>query len=364
MASRLLSRILKGARSPLATWRWLVRKREERRDNLILRTIAKTPIYKAIDVVDFGEVACFMFEGDNLYEDHLPAEVKRADLKAIAQSVNSGQINERVPSLAAIAVSTDPRHLFFAILAHVWDSGREVTVLDVGAHTGLVGLRMARFSAAQGRDIKVVAFEPGSMEELARRNVELNDLGKWMSVTSDAVADYNGLAVLHFQKASSDGDNLIDRPDMAMSKIVRTRRISNVVALEGADRVIFAKLDTEGLEPALIADMLALSGQWTFCIAFEFMPHRYGANVAIELLRTLDKDFAIFEIGYTPNPSSARQVPAIGFESFIADVVKQPWGYVDVLAISRRMPNFDALAARLAKFESRPITFKMVSPKD
>ena len=134
--------------------------------------------------------------------------------------------------------------------------------------------------------------------------------------------------------------------------------------LEGADRVIFAKLDTEGLEPALIADMLALSGQWTFCIAFEFMPHRYGANVAIELLRTLDKDFAIFEIGYTPNPSSARQVPAIGFESFIADVVKQPWGYVDVLAISRRMPNFDALAARLAKFESRPITFKMVSPKD
>ena len=308
--------------------------------HLASTVVQQIPLFKKIDIVNFDDVFCFMFSDDNLYENYVPEHRKRCDASDIAKLMETGEINLRVPGLDTIAATTEPEWVLHALLAHCWNVHQPVQVLDVGAHTGVVGLRLARFAQAVGKPLRVVAFEPGSMAELAGHNIKLNKLEASVSLQNYAVSTYNGFAVLNLMLGSSDGDRLSDASSTSISRVVEVRKLDNLLAELPQDMVTLLKLDTEGLEPSLIEQTKIFRKTHPIIPVFEFMPWRYEQGQASLVLQDLKSEFVIFDIGYTPHPWRVREIKPEQFEDFIADVMRRPFGYTDLLALPRILPGF------------------------
>ena len=123
-----------------------------------------------------------------------------------------------------------------------------MTVLDIGAHHGLYTLLASKRVGARGR---VLAFEPSPRErKRLLRHLRINGCVN-VDVQPYALGDRTGEADLFLVEGSHDWCNSLKPPvvEERTCKIrVEVRRLDDVLAKFGIDRVDFIKLDVEGAE--------------------------------------------------------------------------------------------------------------------
>jgi FkbM family methyltransferase len=125
--------------------------------------------------------------------------------------------------------------------------------LDIGANIGLYSVRVGRAKLAQ----RLVAFEPDprNVHQLGA-NLLINGLTGRVEVIAKAVSNRSGLVPFQFYADSSTGQSRVDENSAVDS--VGAIRADDYIQLR--DGIIFAKIDVEGHELAVIEGMAE-----TFC---------------------------------------------------------------------------------------------------
>ena len=129
-----------------------------------------------------------------------------------------------------------------------------MTVLDIGANTGFLTLRLADLVGAAGR---VYSFEPFPDNfRLLEKNVKTNQLAQ-VSIFPIALSNRNGTADLTRNPRNDGGHSLGDQsqnPDLAgwdpetLKIRVPTQTLDDFIAEHRIPRVDFIKIDVEGAE--------------------------------------------------------------------------------------------------------------------
>jgi FkbM family methyltransferase len=199
-----------------------------------------------------------------------------------------------------------------------------MTVVDVGAHHGLYTLLAAKRVGRRGR---VIACEP-SERERARLGKHLRvNRCRNVEVESCALGNERGEAELYLVDGFRDWGNSLRPPAVAeatRSVSVAVRKLDDVLAERGIERVDFIKLDAEGGELAVLEGarrLLQTAPRPAILAEVEDVrtrPWGYPARAIMQqLARWNYRWFALSEMG-TLYPASADE------ESYDANFVALP----------------------------------------
>lgn len=140
-----------------------------------------------------------------------------------------------------------------------------MTVVDVGANTGMYALQAGLAVGASGR---VYAFEP--VPDVYRRlweHIRLNSASNVLAFAV-ALADRDGVAAFHLGRIDSQGS--LFRVDTDRVIQVQTKTLDSFLAEQGIDRVDAVKVDVEGAEMHVLRGMHGLlSGAGKPALMFE-----------------------------------------------------------------------------------------------
>lgn len=151
------------------------------------------------------------------------------------------------------------------------------TVIDVGAHIGLLALPIARMVGPEGC---LIALEPNKRSaECLRRTLLSNGTGNQSHVIEVAASDENALVDYYIGPNSMLGSLIMDAEDQPSVK-VKSARIDDIIPDD--IRIDLVKIDVEGFEIQAIRGMESLihENRDIFIIA-EFGPShlkKYGTN--------------------------------------------------------------------------------------
>lgn len=162
---------------------------------------------------------------------------------------------------------------------------RGMSVIEVGAGIGLVGLVAARLV----EDGQVVSYEANpNLERIIRRNYSLN--ARHPRLDMRAVTK-EGFAVRFFRNPNVVSSSLLDRETPEAQQIsVDSVRLQDVIAENKPDVLI---MDVEGAEVSLLGEC-DLGGIQH--IIAELHPHIVGEDVITKLIATIeDKGFVVAE---------------------------------------------------------------------
>jgi FkbM family methyltransferase len=128
-----------------------------------------------------------------------------------------------------------------------------VNVLDVGAYIGSYSISLATAARRDGLKVKFHTFEPGATLDLARINVDFNDLADWITVHACAISDVDGYTFYHANPGHSIGGQIFHPGKLSMHRIVKTRTIDTLNTELNLSAPALIKLDTQGHEPAIMS---------------------------------------------------------------------------------------------------------------
>jgi len=123
--------------------------------------------------------------------------------------------------------------------------GRDMVVIDVGAHVGLFTLKCARCHKTQ----LVVAVEPHPINaKLLRLNVRMNNLDDRVKVVEAALGQEEGMSLLYVADRSDRHSLAYDHRLHVPGRTVRVRVITmdNLVKELSIERVDYVKIDING----------------------------------------------------------------------------------------------------------------------
>ena len=197
---------------------------------------------------------------------------------------------------------------------------RGMTVIEVGANIGYFTLTMGRAVGPSGR---VHAFEcDPELAQLARDNVEINGLQRWVSVVQRAVGGRNGTATFYRASRHRGGGSLIagleQNPMMATDQHtpfeVPMTTLDSFVAQERIEPDL-VKLDAEGAEPSILrASPVLLASKRALTIVMEFFPRfvREAGDDPASLLRLItERGFTIEAIDEKRRRSQPATIDAL-----------------------------------------------------
>jgi len=244
------------------SWR---RKADGYKDSRIGRALISRARKKALA----GETGPFDIEVAPDVHARLYPKGNRCEKRAFA-GVQIWDLPERQALKAAIEASSDRGFIF----------------LDVGANVGLYSLYAQAYAKAAGRDIRIIAFEPG-LEICARLEANISASGAKVEIIRSAISDAPGIGHLSGGERNRGETRLSERSDKSEEVVIDTLpRVARTLGLKYIDAM---KLDIEG------HDFKALS---TF---FEDAP------------KGLHPKLIIAEVGVLPNPPLVELCKANGY---------------------------------------------------
>jgi FkbM family methyltransferase len=309
-----------------------------------------------VDLVNFGDYRGFMLVQDNLYKISVSEAHKRFPVERHYRDLQQHGCQASPVTRGNVDGLRDAQWGIYILLDHLIRRSVRLSVLDVGAFVGDVGIRYGNYMRTIGHDGRVYCFDPSLAGELIPYNIELNGLGGYVTYCPYAVSDTAGFLTFYQRQGHSDSA-ATSRDGTEANTIVESIRLSEFVRERGIEHA-FIKLDTENLEPRILADISAfLQTSGRSPVAFEFhAAQREMHPMLMALLRT----HILFDIGYLPHPFCFRHVTAEGIGRFISECGGRPYGYTDVLAISRTTPDLEVLVKRLAELAEQPAAYSLV----
>jgi FkbM family methyltransferase len=197
-----------------------------------------------------------------------------------------------------------------------------MTVLDIGAHHGLYTLLMSK---RVGRSGRVIAFEPSPREcRRLAKHVRVNRRNN-VEIESCALGNSGGDTDLFVVDGSRDWGNSLRPPavpEPTRRVRVRLRKLDDLLAVRGLEKVDFIKLDAEGGELAVLqgARKLLQTAPRPAILAevedIRTRPWGYAAHCILQLLAQWNyRWFTLSEAG-TLYPASPDDEPCDG--NFVA----------------------------------------------
>jgi len=128
-------------------------------------------------------------------------------------------------------------------------------VLDIGAHFGF----FSAFAAFQGKDVRVVSYEPSSRNfNILENNISINQKQSQVQAFNFALSDADGKSPLYKPKDHDDSatlfaKNLSHTDAQVFSEVVNVKQANAVWKLY--DRYDFVKLDCEGAEYLILCSL-------------------------------------------------------------------------------------------------------------
>jgi FkbM family methyltransferase len=172
-----------------------------------------------------------------------------------------------------------------------------MTVLDIGANTGLYTAIAIRKLAGQGR---IIALEPdpenfGYLEKTIAANGSSN-----VTCLRKAAADHHGSMTL-FVSPDNRGDNRLYAHDPASREVqVEVAPVDAILAALGVDQVDLVKMDVQGFEGHVLKGMgNTLRTSRSIEMLLEFWPlalRGAGSDPVQVLTLLLDADLELFEL--------------------------------------------------------------------
>ncbi len=293
-----------------------------------------------VDFVDFGDIKLFMLKNDNLYDRFVPDSKKN-------QSIRDYLLDAK--RLPKPLIGNSVNHLFFHILNHLWDNGFKVTVLDVGCHIGLFGLRLANLIRYSGRPGEVVLFDIGRTAELVPPNIRVNRLGGVAHFERIAISDISGPAILYHKPGYSDSDNIFsDHLKGSLSYLVDSIALHEYITKSRIEGALVIKLDVEGLEPQIIQNIKDILLDRIVILTFEFTPSRFEKQELIgNLFSELFAHFLLFDIFYAIQPTQLVEIEPSTLTNYVDSIYNRTYGYTDILCIPKKLKQLDRLLVRL-----------------
>ena len=153
--------------------------------------------------------------------------------------------------------------------------GRDFTFIDIGANQGLYTLVAARNPHCR----KLIAIEPVKRTfELMAANVALNGASERAGLVNAALSDRSGSAEIAVKPRHSGVASLSRSPagDAGASETIRLIDIGELDALIPPDREIVIKIDVEGHEGVVIAQLLKSAHLARVSAIFHEMDERWA----------------------------------------------------------------------------------------
>jgi FkbM family methyltransferase len=159
-------------------------------------------------------------------------------------------------------------------------------VLELGANIGTQSLYIMLEPAVE----KVIAVEPDPRNlDFLTKNIRYNNFEESIIVVPMAASSKNETMKIHYSLGNSGGSSALHHNREAGSVTVEARTVPDLCVLAGLteDSVDLVWMDIEGLEPAVIRSMSAITERGV-PIFLEFSPNFYGAESTssfVEFLR-------------------------------------------------------------------------------
>jgi hypothetical protein len=111
------------------------------------------------------------------------------------------------------------------------------------------------------------------------------------------------------------------------------------------------------MEQDILIDIREYRNRSVNVICFEFAFHNQALR---PILEEMGRTHVLYDIGYVPTPFCCKPIESARMGDFYAEVSRRPFGYTDVMAISRNMPGLDGLKDRLKKITEHSPRYSIV----
>ena len=311
---------------------------------------------RKVDLVDFGDLAVFMYTDDIAYRQLSPTLKCFAveEFRRRRRDVFDNVISPQTLFESACASKT----VLDIVLAHFWLNDLDFTYLDIGCQYGSSAMKVARSIKACGQFNRIHCFEPGLAGALVLDNLYLNRLEERIEFYPVAVSDHTGVALLFTEIGHTENNRVVNRfPDNeTLSRVVRTTSIDDHRRTAAVSGPIVVKVDTQGGEYEVLAGMeKARADRWVAGI-WEFTPWALATRTSPdEFLKNLGRDAFVVDLSSasisTTTIESAgslfREVKHSLFSSFSDQVMSRPEKWTDLLVLPKSLPAVDQLMSKL-----------------
>lgn len=330
---------------------------------------------KQIDLVDFDDLKLLMFANDTLYNIAVEDRRKRQSLTDHQNQVLRSGYPPFALTPQNMAASQSVRYCLFYLIHHLWQSGVNPTVLDVGSFVGDFSLRMGSLVRTFQRPTRVISFDPSEAGALVPYNIEINGLQAIVQHEDLAVSDVAGLRLFSAHRGHSESAMLHDaaaraRPLKGLTilrrftsrllgyeikrpahYLVRSTTLPQYLRQHDIQGDLLVKIDVEGHDMAIIDSLLPERAHRIISIVFEYAPGRFPGRSAEanDYLRQLAEDHWLFDLVYCPNPTRVRRIEPAAIAAFTEEVARRRFGYSDVLLLDKRTPNVQTLLQRFSQ---------------
>lgn len=244
----------------------------------------------------------------------------------------------------------------FILLAYFWLHNIEFTMLDIGANVGTTAIPCGSFIRRFGKQNAIHSFEPGIVGNLFQNSIMLNGLGGLVHFEPRAVTNKTGAMMMHSWLRHSESNSLCDfrkhypTLDLASVSLVPTVSVDDFVKEKGITDTLFVKIDAEGHDWPVIQGMSQALKNQVAALTFEFTPRYVKEFIEpAEMLRFFADDWYMLHTPALDSTSNWRchGLNGANLQQFANAVDASPMGWVDIVLLSKKLPNLDALVGKL-----------------
>jgi len=252
----------------------------------------------------------------------------------------------------------DEQLLKFIIFAYLWLNDIDFTFLDIGSNLGNTAIPCATFIKRFKKNNQIFTFEPGVVGNLCKINLVLNNVSDIVHFEPRAVGDFSAALVMNSLLNHSESNSVVDfrkyypELELALCSVVPTVSIDDFVKEKQISNNLVVKIDAEGNDWQVIQGMPKTIKNQTVILFLEFTPRYIEEFIKpVEVLHYLSKDFYLLSLlsldASAQWKGSVISTSLSELEEFSEKVASSPKGWTDILAISKRLPQVEALISRL-----------------
>jgi FkbM family methyltransferase len=315
-------------------------------------TNALPPGYHDVDLVKENGTHIFYFIGDSLYTRQ-PDALKHQDARSLLLDRKHGRFPQPNCVATELAQIVSTRHVIEAICQWWWANRLPFAIFDVGSHVGRFAIEIGNYVRYCQRHVPIIAFEPGRTCDLIRYSVEVNGLSSLIDVKNVALSDVDGPLLFGEADTESNASSLVRKEYHSRTSVVRSVSLEAAMAwVPGIDHVIM-KLDVEGAEPPILADLARLRSRCTAIVICEIAPWRFkGWAGATDYLRQLSEQYHLINIHSFLYNYELKLIADDDIGPLMQEVSNRRGKFTDLLLIPRELEKAAELVAAIGRLRN------------